>query len=94
MAYVIVEHKIGKWSEFEAVFKGDAARRKSLGSQGGRVYRSSDDPTNLFIVFQWKDAEGARKFAHGLETHEAMEWATSGIWSRVRVVEEALEVDA
>jgi hypothetical protein len=93
MAYVIVEHKIGKWSEFEGIFKGDVDRRKALGSLGGTVYRSADDPTNLFVVFKWKDAEGARKFVEGLETHEAMEWATSGIWSRVRVVDEALEVE-
>ena len=94
MAHVIVEHKIGKWSEFESIFRGDSARRKALGSLGGTVYRSGDDPTHLFVVLEWKDVEGARKFIDGLETHEAMEWATSGIWSRVRVVEEVIGIDA
>jgi hypothetical protein len=53
-----------------------------------------DDPENIFVVFEWNDVPGARKFVDGLETHEAMEWATSGIWSRVYVTEELFEVDA
>ena len=36
----------------------------------------------------------ATKFAEGLETHEAMVWATSGTWPTVRVVEELFEADA
>ena len=94
MTYVLVQHKIGKWSEFEGIFKDDGARRKMLGSKGGRVFRSTDDPDSLFILFEWDGVEGAQKFVDGLETHEAMEWATSGIWSRVTVVEELFEVDA
>jgi hypothetical protein len=94
MAYVLVEHKIGEWSEFENIFRSDMARRKKLGSKGGKVLRNPDDPTNVYVIFEWDDLEGARKFATGLETHEAMEWATSGIWSMVSVVENVLEIDA
>lgn len=94
MAYVFVEHKIGEWSEFEGIFRADEARRRKLGSKGGKVFRSPDDPSMVFVVFEWSDLDGARKFANGLETHEAMEWATSGIWSMVNVVEEMLDVDA
>ncbi len=94
MAYVLIEHTIGKWAEFESIFKSDAARRKALGCLGGMVYRSTDDPTNLFVVLEWKDEEGAKKFVHGLETHEAMEWATSGISSRVRMAESVFETEA
>jgi len=28
------------------------------------------------------------QFAERLETHEAVEWATSGVWSRMSVIEE------
>lgn len=94
MAYVMVQHKIGKWSEFESIFKDDGERRRMLGSKGGKLFRSVDDPEMLFVVFQWDTVEGAKRFRDGLETHEAMEWATSGIWSRIYLVEEVLEVDA
>jgi heme-degrading monooxygenase HmoA len=94
MTYVLVQHKIGKWEEFESIFKDDAARRKRLGSQGGKLFRNTEDRQNLFVVFEWDNVENAKKFAEGIETDEAMEWATSGIWSRVSVVEEVCEVDA
>ena len=94
MANVLVQHKIGKWSEFEAIFRNDGARRRALGSKGGKVFRNVHDPENIFVVFEWDSVEGAEKFVNGLETHEAMEWATSGIWSRVYVAEELFEIDA
>jgi hypothetical protein len=72
----------------------DGERRRMLGSKGGKVFRNVDDPENIFVVFEWSDVDGAHKFVNGLETHEAMEWATSGIWSRVYVTEEVFEVDA
>jgi len=94
MVYVFVEHKIGEWSEFENIFRSDMARRRRLGCKGGRVFRSPDDPSLVHVVFEWSDLDGARTFASGLETHEAMEWATSGIWSIVNVVEDVLEIES
>jgi hypothetical protein len=94
MAYVPVQHKIGKWSEFEPIFRGDAEGRKRLGSKGGTLFRNVKDPENLFVVFEWDGVERAKAFAEGLETHEAMEWATSGIWSRVYVADEVFKVEA
>ncbi len=93
MAYVLVQHKIGKWSHFDEIFKDDGERRKRLGSMGGTLFRSIHDPDSLFVVFEWDNLENARKFAEGLETHEAMEWATSGIWSRVYVAEKVYDVE-
>ena len=94
MAQVIVEHKIAEWSDFEDVFRADAARRRKLGSRGGKVFRSPDDPSYVLVVFEWNDLDAARSFAVGLENHEAAEWATSGIWSMVNVAEQVLETDA
>lgn len=94
MTSVIVQHKIGKWSEFEGIFRSDGERRQALGSKGGKIYRSVEDPQSVFVVFEWADNEAAQKFVDGLETHEAMEWATSGIWSRVYIVDEVFSVEA
>ena len=94
MAQVLIQHKIGKWSEFENIFRGDGERRKVMGSVGAKVFVNVTDPENVFITIEFKDVAGAKKFAEGLETHEAMKWATSGMWSRVYVVEESFEVEA
>jgi heme-degrading monooxygenase HmoA len=61
---------------------------------GGTVFRNAKDPENIFVVFEWDSLEHAQKFVDGLETHEAMEWATSGIWSHVYLTEELFKVDA
>lgn len=94
MFAVLIQHKIGAWSEFEAVFREDAERRRRLGSKGGRVFRDLDDPSNVFVIFEWDSADNALQFAGGLETHEAMKWASSGIWSQVDAAEQVFEVDA
>ncbi len=94
MVYVLVEHRIGGQKEFERIFKDDGERRRRLGSKGGRVFRNVNDSESLFVIFEWNDLQGATRFAEGLETHEAMEWATSGVWSRIHVVDELYEVDA
>ena len=47
MAYVMIEHKIGKWEEFERIFRDDVERRRMLGSKGGKVFRNVKDPENI-----------------------------------------------
>jgi hypothetical protein len=94
MAHVLIQHKVGVWEEFENIFRGDGDRRRALGCLGGKVFSNTSDPSNVFIFLEWKDAKGAKEFAGGLGTREAMKWATSGMWSQVYVVEERFEVDA
>jgi hypothetical protein len=94
MAHVLIQHKIAKWSEFESIFRADGPRRKKLGSKGAKVYRNVQDPENVFMVIEWDNVENAQKFANGLETHQAILWATSGVWSRIYVVDEAFETEA
>jgi heme-degrading monooxygenase HmoA len=94
MAYILVQHKIGKWAEFEAIFKDEETRRRMLGSKSGAVFRSVDDPQSIFSIHEWDSLEGAKKFVDGLETHEAMEWASSGISSQVYIIEKVLGTEA
>jgi heme-degrading monooxygenase HmoA len=88
--YVHIQHKMGQWNEFERIFTADTERRRALGSKGGAVTRSVDDPSLVFVVLEWESLEKAKTFVDSLETHEAMQWATSGIWSRVHIAEEVL----
>jgi heme-degrading monooxygenase HmoA len=94
MANVLVQHKVGKWSEFEATFREDGERRRRFGSTGARLFRDLHDPENIFVVFEWDDVERAQRFVDDVETHEAMNWGTAGSSSQVYVAEELFEVDA
>jgi heme-degrading monooxygenase HmoA len=95
MAHVLIRQKLARYQDFEAVFQADAKRRGRLGSQGGTVFRDTQDPRSIFILLEWDDMERARAFAGGYELREAMEWATSGpgeAW--VWVIENSLQAEA
>jgi heme-degrading monooxygenase HmoA len=92
MAYVLIEHRVGDFETFKRVYLDDAGRRERLGSQGGSVFRVSDDPDNVIVMLQWDTVEHARDFAGSLELEQAMEWSTSNVSTpRVTVLDEALE---
>ena len=95
MVYVLIRQQLARYADFEEVFKQDAKRRARLGSKGGTVFRDTGDPQMIFILLEWDDIAKARAFADAYETHEAMEWATSGPEERwVWVIENNLHVEA
>ena len=62
MPYVLIHHNVTDYEKFRAVFDDDAECRRRLGSQGGRLMRSSGSPNDLFALFEWDDVERARAF--------------------------------
>ncbi|MFH0915136.1 MAG: hypothetical protein V1912_01645 [bacterium] len=94
MPYVLIQHNVKNYSNFETVFKDDEKRRLRSGSKSGRVFRNLSDPGNIFALFEWDDAEKAQKFANSYELREAVEWAGDSTPPRVTVIEEILQTDA
>jgi uncharacterized protein (DUF1330 family) len=88
VAYVLIEHRVGDFETFRRAFLDDAERRGRLGSRGGRVFKVADDPGNLIVVIEWDTLENARDFAGSLELEQAVEWASSDIFTpRVTVLD-------
>jgi hypothetical protein len=77
MPYVLIHHNVVYYDKFRSVFDYDAARRKRLGSQGGRLLHSTAGPNDFFALFEWDTVEHARQFIAAFETHEAFEWVHS-----------------
>lgn len=92
MPYVLIQHQIKDYSVFEAVFLGDAERRRRGVSKGGKLFRNSDDPGNLVALFEWDDVEKARALAESYELREAVQWAGDATPPRATVLEDVLEV--
>jgi hypothetical protein len=92
--YVLIQHNVANYANFEAVFKDDEARRQRSGSKGGRLFRNVAEPGNLFALFEWDDIAHAQKFADSYELREAVEWAGDPTPPRARVLEEILDTDA
>ena len=92
MAFVLIEHRVGDFEAFRAAYLDDADRRRRFGSQGGRVFRASDDPEVVIVLLQWDTEDRARDFARSLEVHQAAEWAAGGVsTTRVLVLGPALD---
>jgi hypothetical protein len=93
MPYVLIHHNVVDYDKFRSVFDFDAERRKRLGSQGGRLLRSTVGPNDFFALFEWDTVENARRFMEAFETHEAFEWVHSVEEVRAFVLEDVEEVE-
>ena len=93
MPYVLIQHEVTDYDEFRSVFDDDAARRKRLGSQGGRLLRSTVGPNDFFALFEWDDVENARKSVAAHDTHEAFDWALPVEEVQAFVLEDVEEVE-
>lgn len=92
MAFVLIEHRVGDFEAFKAIYLDDAVRRKRFGSLGGYVLTAPDDPGAVIVLLEWDTVDRARDFALSLELHQAAEWAGGGIATpRVLVLERALD---
>ena len=72
MAHLLVHHKIEDYSQWKPSFDEHASQRSESGSQGGKVFRSVNDPNELFILLEWDSLENAQKFVQSDKTKEAM----------------------
>ena len=92
MTVVLIEHHVDDFEAFKAVYLDDADRRRRFGSLGGRVFTSSDDPREVFVLLEWDTEDRARDFALSLELHQAAEWSAGGVATRrVLVLHGALD---
>jgi heme-degrading monooxygenase HmoA len=93
MSYLLVQHKVGSYEDFMEVFRSDEQRRLRSGAKSARVFRGVDDPDQAFVLVEWNDVTGARKFADSRELHEAAQWGGDHGQPRVTVVEEVARTD-
>lgn len=75
MAQILVRHKVEDFKKWKPVFDGDAARRKSAGSKGCRLFHDERDPNEVIVLCQWKDLDRGHQFAESEDTRQAMERA-------------------
>ena len=95
MAYVLQQFRVADYDTFERVFLEDGARRRRLGSTGGRVFHRVGDEREITVLLAWESAAKAREFADSYELQEAVKWATSDVVPQsIVVLEQRLETEA
>jgi hypothetical protein len=75
MPHMLVHHKVrdfGKWKPF---FDRHESARKTGGSKSALVFQNVEDPTDVFILFEWDSVENAKKFGMYEDLKKTMEQA-------------------
>jgi len=75
MAQLLVRHKVKDYTKWKPIFDEHSAKRKAGGSKGGRLFRSTSDPNELVILFEWEDVNKARQFSESWDLRQAMDRA-------------------
>ena len=72
---MLVHYKVrdfGKWKPF---FDRYESTRKLSGSKSAQVFQNVEDPTDVFILFEWDSVENAKKFSMSEDLKKTREQA-------------------
>ena len=72
---MLVRHNVMDYAKWKSVYDQHAATRKASGSKKAHLFRSSDSPNEIIILFEWDDLGKARKFAQSEDMIETMKLA-------------------
>ncbi|HEY3293804.1 MAG TPA: antibiotic biosynthesis monooxygenase [bacterium] len=75
MVKALVNHKVADYNTWLPHFEKHAEKRVPAGCLKAEVFRNSDDPNNVFILFDWKDADSFKKFGESPDLAETMKAA-------------------
>ena len=93
MAHILVHHKVEDYNKWKPVFDGHGSFRSENGSNGDRVFRSANDPNEIFILFDWDTIENAQKFTQSDALKEAMKEAGVVGMPEIHFVEETASTE-
>jgi hypothetical protein len=72
MAYLIVHHKVLDYAKWKPLYDEHQSVRKAIGVKCEQLFRSSDDPNDLTILFEVSDLKKAREFTQSEDLKEIM----------------------
>ncbi|NIQ40124.1 MAG: cyclase [Proteobacteria bacterium] len=73
MPYVLIRHKVEHYATWKSVFDEHGSARKAIGSKGGHLFRTVDDPNELVILLELDDLAKAREFVQSEDLRQAMQ---------------------
>ena len=75
MSNVLVQLQTKDYAIWRPVFDELAGLRKSYGCLGGQLFRRTDQPNNVAVLYEWNSAENARRYFESPELREGMKRA-------------------
>ena len=62
MVYVLAKLKVENYETWKTFFDKRSDTRKESGAKEAHLFRNSDDPNEVLILFIWDTKENARKY--------------------------------
>jgi quinol monooxygenase YgiN len=73
MSHTLTRLQVQEYTKWRPIFDELASVRQSYGCQGGQLFRQSDKPNEVVILFEWNNAESARQYFESPELRQAMQ---------------------
>lgn len=72
MVNILIHAKIEDYNKWKPVFDEHSSFRAQMGSKSGKIFHTSGNPNEIFILFEWESIESAKKFSQSDNLKEAM----------------------
>jgi quinol monooxygenase YgiN len=75
MATMLVQHSVKDYAAWKEVYDSVNDLRAANGELSDKIYRDTDDPNKLTVIFKWDSLANAQNYANSPELKAAMEKA-------------------
>ena len=83
MAVLIIRHSVRDNAAWRPVYDAHEAARTAAGLTNGRVFRSTEDPNDILILFDTSDRRRAEEFGGSEDLKSAMQ--NSGVIGQPKI---------
>ena len=83
MGAMIIRHSVGDYGAWRPVYDAHEAARTAAGLTNGRVFRSTEDPNDILILFEMSDRRRAEEFGGSEDLKSAMQ--NSGVIGQPKI---------
>ena len=83
MGVMIVHHSVRDYAAWRPAYDAHEAARRAAGLTNGRVFRSTEDPNDILILFDTSDRRRAEEFGGSDDLKSAMQ--NSGVIGQPKV---------
>jgi hypothetical protein len=78
MGAMIVRHSVRDFAAWRPVYDAHEAARTAAGLTNGRVFRSTEGPNDVLLLFDIADRRRAEEFGAGTEATVGRAWSGAG----------------
>ena len=72
MAYLIIRHRVKDFLKWKPIYDAHGSVTKKAGCRNEQLFRSSENPKDLVLLFELNSIDNARDFSQSSELKKAM----------------------